>query len=100
MAEAPNPERRSDSALLCFCAGLGLLGLSWLLGVGGVLAAALSGGDPAAIAGSLAALIGLGLAGIGGAILTLVGGVWLFVRVIADSREANSKERYARDVER
>ncbi|MBL8548511.1 MAG: hypothetical protein JNJ73_00895 [Hyphomonadaceae bacterium] len=99
-AKIPNPERRSDAALLCLCIGLGLLGLAWFLGVGGVLATAFSGGSPAGIAGGVGAFIGLILAAVCGALLALVGAVWLFVRVIADQREDHSKERYSREVER
>jgi hypothetical protein len=98
--EAPNPERRSDAALLCLCIGLGLMILSWFLGFGGVLAAALSGGSPAAIAGGIGAFVGLVLAAVSGMLLSLVGVVWLIVRVIADQREDHAKERYSREVER
>jgi hypothetical protein len=99
-AEAPNPERRSDAALLCLCIGVGLLVLSWVLGVGAALTAALGGGSPAAVAGGLGAVVALLLALGSGIILCIVGGVWLFVRVIADQREDHAKERYSREVER
>ena len=98
--DPPNPERRSDSALLCLCIGLGLLALAWFLGFGGVLATALSGGSPAGIAGGIGAFVGLALAAVCGAILSLVGVVWILVRVIADQREEHAKERYSREVER
>lgn len=98
--EAPNPERRSDAALLCLMMGLGLLGLSWFLGFGAALAFAFSGGSPGAFAGGLGALVGLFLAFGSGVVLSLIGGVWLIARVIADQREEHDKERYSRDVER
>jgi hypothetical protein len=97
--EGPNPERRSNNALLCFCIGAGLAGLAYVLGVGAVIGAALGGGDPAALAGSLIAAIGLGLAAVSGFILMLVGGIWMVVRVIADQSSDASERRY-RDVER
>lgn len=98
-SEGPNPERRSNNALLCFCIGAGLAGLAYVLGVGAVIGAALGGGDPAALAGSLIAAIGLGLAAVSGFILMLIGGIWMIVRVIADQRGDESERRY-RDVER
>jgi hypothetical protein len=97
--EGPNPERRSNNALLCFCIGAGLAALAYILGVGAVIGAALGGGDPAALAGSLIAAIGLGLAAVSGFILMLVGGIWMIVRVIADQNTDASERRY-RDVER
>ena len=97
--EIPNPERRSNNALLCFCIGAGLAGLAYLLGVGAILGAALSGGDPAALAGSLIAALALCLSAVSGFILMFVGGVWMIVRVIADQRGDASERRY-RDVER
>lgn len=99
LPEIPNPERRSNNALLCFCIGVGLAGLAYLLGVGTVIGAALSGGDPAALAGNLIAALALGLTAICGFILMLVGGIWMIVRVIADQRGDDSERRY-RDVER
>lgn len=97
--EGPNPERRSNNALLCFCIGAGLAGLAYVLGVGAVIGAALGGGDPATLAGSLVAAVGLGLAAVSGFILMLVGGIWMVVRVIADQSSDASERRY-RDVER
>ena len=47
--EPPNPESRSNNAILCVGIGGGLLVLSWLLGIGGVLTTAVAGGDPAAL---------------------------------------------------
>lgn len=98
--EKPNPERRSDAALLCLCIGLGLMALAWVLGVGGVMATVLSGGSPAAVAGGLGAFIGLLLASIAGMVLTLIGGIWIAIQVIADQTSEHSKERYSREVER
>jgi hypothetical protein len=98
--EPRNPERRSDAALLCLSIGIGLMILSWFLGVGAALATALSGGAPAAVAGGIAAFIALILAAVTGMVLSLIGGLWLLVRVIADQREEHSKERYSREVER
>ncbi|HWA22546.1 MAG TPA: hypothetical protein VG735_09150 [Caulobacterales bacterium] len=96
--EAPNPERRSNSALLCLCIGMGLVGLAWFLGVGGMIGMAFEGGAPAA--GGLIALILVPLTGIVGAIMASFGAVWLIVRVIADQRQDHAKERYSREVER
>lgn len=97
--EGENPERRSNNALLCFCIGAGLTTLAWLLGVGTVIGAALSGGDPAVLVGGALAAIGLMLAGASGFVLMLVGGIWMLVRVIADQTADASEKRY-RDVER
>jgi membrane protein implicated in regulation of membrane protease activity len=96
--EIPNPERRSNSALLCLCLGMGLVVLAWFLGIGGMIGWAFEGGAPAA--GGLIALILVPLTGITGAILASFGAVWLIVRVIADQRQDHSKERYSREVER
>ncbi|MBI1250656.1 MAG: hypothetical protein GC189_04205 [Alphaproteobacteria bacterium] len=98
--QRPNPERRSDAAILCFLIGAGLIGAAWLLGLGGVLAMALSGGAEGAIAGGLASLILLPLTAAVGLLLLVIGGIWIVVRVIADSREHDAQERYSRDVER
>jgi hypothetical protein len=98
-SDAPNPERRSNNALLCFCIGLGLAGLAYLLGVGAVIGAAFSGGDPAALAGGVFAAVALALALASGFMLMLVGGVWMLVRVIADQRGDAEEKRY-RNVER
>ncbi len=96
---ARNPERRSDAALLCLCIGVGLIVLAWILGLGGLVAAAVAGQAPALAAGGIAALILLPLTVLSGLILALVGGIWLVVRVIADQSEAGARERYD-DVER
>jgi hypothetical protein len=95
----PNPEQRSDGALLCFAIGAGLVILSWFLGIGGVLTTALSGGDPAAVAGGIGMLIALPLTAIAGVILAIIGGVWMFARVVADSRDDGDEKRY-RDIQR
>ncbi len=97
--ETPNPEQRSNSAILCVGIGGALMVLSWVLGVGGVLATALAGGDPAAMAGGIGALIALPLTALAGMLLIIVGGIWMFARVVADSREGADKERY-RNVQR
>lgn len=98
-SDAPNPERRSNNALLCFCMGAGLAGLAYFLGVGAVIGAAFGGGDPAALAGGVFAAIALALALASGFMLMLVGGVWMLVRVIADQRGDAEEKRY-RNVER
>jgi hypothetical protein len=64
-----------------------------------VLAAALSGGDPAVVIGSMFGVIGVVLMGVSGAILTAIGGVWMLLRVIADQTGDASERRY-RDVNR
>ncbi len=85
---------------MCLLIGVAMIGLAWLLGVGGVMALALSGGVDGAAAGGLASLIILPLTAVAGLILSVIGGVWLFVQVVADSREHADRERYSRDVER
>jgi hypothetical protein len=97
--DAPNPERRSNNAMLCFCLGAGLCGAAYFLGIGAVIGAALSGGNPAALVGGVMAAIGLVLMGVGGGVMMLVGGVWMLAQVIADQRGDVSEKRY-RDVER
>jgi len=95
----PNPERRSNSALLCFCIGVGLLFLSQFLGVGAAMTAAFSGGSPVAVVGGLGAFVGVIFAAIAGAILAAVGAIWLIIRVIADQTGDKEEHRY-RNVER
>jgi hypothetical protein len=97
--EPPNPERRSNNAILCFSIGAGLAILAYVLGVGAVIGAALSGGDPAAVVGGALAAIGLALAGVSGFIMMLVGGIWMLVQVIADQTSDASEKRY-RNIER
>jgi hypothetical protein len=97
--EGLNPEHRSNNAILCFCIGAGLAALAWFLGVGSVMAAALSGGNPAVVVGSVFAALALVFAAGAGFVMMLVGGVWMIVQVIADQRSEPSEKRY-RDVER
>lgn len=97
--EAPNPERRSNNAILCFSIGAGLAGLAYILGVGAVLGAALAGDNPAAAVGGIVAALGLAFMAVSGFVLMLVGAIWMLVRVIADQRNEPSEKRY-RDVER
>jgi uncharacterized membrane protein len=98
-AETPNPERRSDSAILCLCIGLALVAASWFMGLGGVLATLFSG-NAAAMAGGMASLLLLPLVAACGVVMFVVGAVWVLVRVIIDRREDHAKERYSREVER
>ena len=98
MTEAPNPERRSNNAMLCFCIGLGLVALSWFFGVGTAFTAAFSGGL-AGFAMGVAGGIALMFAACAGFLLMFVGVVWIFVRVVADQTKAHAEERY-KDVQR
>lgn len=97
--EGKNPEHRSNNAMLCFCLGVGLIALAYFLGIGAIVGAALSGGDPALVVGSIFGAIGVALMGVVGFVLALIGGVWMFLRVVADQRGDASEKRY-RDVER
>lgn len=97
--EDRNPEHRSNNAMLCFCLGAGLAILAYVLGVGTVLGAVFSGGDPAVVVGGMFAAIGLVLLGVSGFVLMAVGGVWMFLRVIADQAGDAAEKRY-RDIER
>lgn len=97
--EAPNPERRSDAALLCLCIGVGLMALSWFFGIGGIMAAAFTGNEAALAATGLAALILIPIAGLCGFLIAAIGCVWLFVRVLADQAGDKEEKRY-RNVER
>ena len=94
--EAPNPEQKSNNAMLCLCIGLGLLVLSWFFGVGSAFTAALSGGL-AGVAMGVIGGIALMLAACSGAFLLFVGIVWTIVRVIADQRGVRDPYR---DVQR
>jgi len=94
----PNPEQRSNNALWVFCTGAGLCIAAYFLGIGAVMAAVFSGGDPAVVIGSMFGVIGIVLMGVSGFVLALVGGVWMVLRVIADQTGENEK-RY-RDVNR
>lgn len=100
MADAPNPERRSNTALILFCAGAVLCGIAYILGLGTVIAIASSGENPAAAVGGIVSAILLGATGIIGGLLMLIGVIWLFARVIADSRDEHDRDRYSKDVER
>jgi predicted ABC-type sugar transport system permease subunit len=97
--EGKNPEHRSNNAMLCFCLGAGLAIAAYVLGVGAVIGAAFSGGDPAIIVGSMLGAVGLVLMGIAGFVMMIIGGVWMILRVIADQTGDRSEKRY-RDVER
>jgi len=100
LPESPrNPEQRTTNAILCFCIGAGLAFLAWFLGVGTVIGAALSGGDPAVVVGGAIAAIGLVLAGVAGGALMFIGTIWMLIQVIADQTSEKSEKRY-RDVER
>lgn len=92
-----NPEQRSNFALLCFCIGIGLIAASWLLGLGGVIALALAGNTAALVAGGVASFLLIPLVAASGAIMALVGGVWMIVRVVADSQAG---DKYSKNVQR
>jgi hypothetical protein len=94
-----NPEHRSANAMLLFCSGAGLCALAYFLGVGAVIGAALSGGNPAVVVGGAVAAVGLALAVTVGFVLMLIGGVWMIGQVIADQSGDAAEKRY-RDVER
>ena len=98
-SDAPNPERRSNNALLCFCIGVGLCILAYVLGIGAVIGAAVSGGDPVMMAGSLISMIAIGASGLVGFVLLVIGGVWMILRVVADQSGGAEEKRY-RDVQR
>lgn len=98
-SEGPNPERRTTNAILCFCIGATLAGAAWFFGVGAVIGAALSGGNPAVVVGGMIAALGLVLASVAGGVLMLIGTIWMLIQVIADQRGEPSEKRY-RDVER
>jgi hypothetical protein len=97
--EGRNPEHRSSSPMILFCTGAGLCVLAYFLGVGAVIGAALTGGDPAVVVGSLIAAIGLALAVAVGFLLMLIGGIWMVGQVLADQSGGAEEKRY-RDVER
>ncbi|MEZ5996548.1 MAG: hypothetical protein R3C25_12445 [Hyphomonadaceae bacterium] len=98
-SEGPNPERRSNNAILCFCIGVGAIALAQFLGMSAVIGAAIAGTDPAVAIGSVAAVIGVALLGVAGFVLAAIGGVWMLVQVIADQRGEPGEQRY-RDIER
>lgn len=97
--EAPNPERRSTGAMICFGVGAAFAVLAWFLGVGGVMTIAMAGGDPAQVAGGIGMVIGLGMLTLLGVVLMVIGGVWMLGQVVADQRGEDSEKRY-RNVER
>lgn len=94
---AKNPESRSNGALWCLILGGGLMGLAYVLGVGAVLTAVFTGGNPVAIAGSIGMAVAVPLTLVVGLILVVIGGVWIIGQVIADGR---APDKYSRDVER
>lgn len=97
MTDSPNPERRSSPAMWCLALGMALLGVAWLFGFGGAIAAAIANRgelDP----NTAAWLPAFGAFTVG-FILSAVGLIWVVIQVIADARSANASERY-RDVER
>ena len=96
--DAPNPEQRSNNAMLCLCIGLGLLVLSWFLGVGTAFTAALSGGLAGVAMGVLGGVV-LMLAACSGVVLMLIGVIWIVIRVISDQTADESRQRY-KDVQR
>ena len=85
--------------MILFCAGVGLCTLAYFLGVGAIIGAAFTGGNPAIVAGGIVAAIGLSLAVVVGVVLMLVGGVWMIGQVLADQSGGAEEKRY-RDVER
>jgi hypothetical protein len=91
--EAPNPERRSTNAMICFCTGLGLLVLSWFMGVGTAFTAAFAGGLAGAAMG-ITGGIALMLTACLGGFLMFIGLVWIALRVIADQTGDEAKQRY------
>jgi hypothetical protein len=90
--EAPNPEQKSNNAMLC----LGLLVLTWFLGVGTAFTAAMSGGLAGVAMGVIGGIV-LMLAACSGVVLMIVGTIWIVLRVIADQRGARDPYR---DVQR
>ena len=97
-SEPPNPERRSNNAMLCLCIGLGLLVLTWFLGVGTAFTAALSGGLAGVamgVIGGIALMLGAGA----GAFMMFIGVVWIVIRVVSDQTTDESRQRY-KDVQR
>ncbi len=85
--------------MILFCTGAGLCALAYFLGVGAVIGAALTGGNPAIVVGGLIAAIGLALATVVGFLLMAIGGVWMIGQVIADQSGGAEEKRY-RDIER
>jgi len=79
--------------MICFCTGLGLLGLSWLLGVSSAFTAAFAGGLAGAAMGVAGAIV-LMLSACVGVLLMFVGIIWIILRVIADQTGDEAKQRY------
>ncbi len=97
--EGRNLEHRSSNPMILFCTGAGLCALAYFLGVGAVIGAALTGGNPAIVVGGLIAAIALALATVVGFLLMAIGGVWMIGQVIADQSGGAEEKRY-RDIER
>lgn len=97
--EGRNLEHRSSSPMILFCTGFGLCVLAYFLGVGTIIGAAVSGGDPVIVAGGLLAAIGLALSTVVGFVLMLIGGIWMIGQVLAD-QSGGAEERRYRDIER
>jgi hypothetical protein len=97
--EARNPEHRSSSPMIVFCTGAGLCTLAYFLGVGAVIGALMTGGNPAIVVGGMLAAVGLALATVVGVLFMAIGGVWMVAQVIADQSGGAEEKRY-RDVER
>lgn len=96
---APNPERSSNAAIWLVCGGIGLVTLSWFLGVGAIMALAFSGQEnPHVVVGAVMGAMGVMVLGGLGVLLVLAGGIWMLVQVIADQR-GGEEARY-RNVER
>ncbi|MBS0386297.1 MAG: hypothetical protein JSS00_13230 [Proteobacteria bacterium] len=96
--EPSNPEHRSNNAMLCFCIGLGLLALTWILGVGTAFTAALSGGLAGVamgVLGGIALMLGAGA----GVVMMFIGAIWIVIRVVSDQTTDESRQRY-KDVQR
>lgn len=85
--------------MILFCTGVGLCALAYFLGVGAIIGAAFTGGNPAVVAGGLLAAIGLALSTVVGFLLMLIGGVWMIGQVLADQSGGAEEKRY-RDIER
>ena len=97
--DSRNPEHRSSNSMIVFCTGAGLCALAYFLGVGALIGALISGGDPALVVGGIFAAIALGLTTVVGFALMLIGGIWMIGQVIADQSGGAEEKRY-RDVER
>jgi hypothetical protein len=97
--EGRNLEHRSSSPMILFCTGAGLCMLAYFLGVGAIIGAAFTGGDPAVVAGGLLAAIGLALSTVVGFLLMLIGGIWMIGQVLADQSGGTEEKRY-RNIER